>query len=61
MQFGVNLYSHYNTYKDDNQRYEYNEALQRVEKRTDLVSPGNRGFYMATESLGGSLNFNFYF
>lgn len=39
----------------------YNEALQRVEKRTDLVSPGNRGFYMATESLGGSLNFNFYF
>ncbi|MDE6452098.1 MAG: hypothetical protein K2L23_07425, partial [Odoribacter sp.] len=39
----------------------YNKTLQRVEKRTDLISPGNRGFYMATESLGGSLNLNFYF
>lgn len=39
----------------------YNAALGRVEKRTDLVSPGDKGFYAATESLGGSLTFNFYF
>lgn len=39
----------------------YNAVLGRVEKRTDLVSPGDRGFYVATESLGGALTFNFYF
>ncbi|MDE5611707.1 MAG: hypothetical protein K2I90_06780 [Odoribacter sp.] len=39
----------------------YNTKLNRIEKRTDLKSPGNRGFYMATECLGGSLNLNFYF
>lgn len=39
----------------------YNALLSRVEKRTDLVSPGNRGFYAATENLGGALTFNFYF
>ncbi|MCX4292289.1 MAG: hypothetical protein OSJ36_10925 [Odoribacter sp.] len=39
----------------------YNAAFGRVEKRTDLVSPGDKGFYVATESLGGSLTFNFYF
>lgn len=39
----------------------YNALYQRVEKRTDLVSPGNRGFYLGTESLGGSLNMTFYF
>lgn len=48
-----------------NQRYVesegYNALYQRVEKRTDLVSPGDRGFYLGTESLGGSLNMTFYF
>lgn len=39
----------------------YNEKTDRVEKRIDLISPGNRGFYMATECLGGSLSLNFYF
>lgn len=39
----------------------YNAVLGRVEKRTDLVSPGDTGFYVATESLGGALTFNFYF
>ncbi|MDE7374426.1 MAG: hypothetical protein K2M86_03740, partial [Odoribacter sp.] len=39
----------------------YNATLGRVEKRVELKSPGNRGFYMATECLGGSLSLNFYF
>ncbi len=39
----------------------YNEKTGRVEKRVDLLSPGDRGFYMATECLGGSLSLNFYF
>ncbi|WP_251623676.1 hypothetical protein [Odoribacter lunatus] len=39
----------------------YNATLGRVETRTDLVSPGNRGFYADTESLGGALSLNFYF
>ncbi len=39
----------------------YNATLNRIEKRTDLISPGTRGFYMTTESLGGSLSLNFYF
>ncbi|RGN46076.1 MULTISPECIES: hypothetical protein [unclassified Bacteroides] len=39
----------------------YNTSTQKIETRTDLVSPGNRGFYIGTESLGGSLNMTFYF
>lgn len=39
----------------------YNSALNRIEERTDLTSPGNRGFVLGTESLGGSLNMTFYF
>ncbi|MDE7073509.1 MAG: hypothetical protein K2O69_00415 [Odoribacter sp.] len=39
----------------------YNATLGRVEKHVELKSPGNRGFYMATECLGGSLSLNFYF
>jgi hypothetical protein len=39
----------------------YNATTGRVEKRVKLESPGNRGFYMATECLGGSLSLNFYF
>jgi len=39
----------------------YNATLGRIEKRTDLVSPGNQGFYADTESLGGALSLNFYF
>lgn len=39
----------------------YNTATQKIETRTDLVSPGDRGFYIGTESLGGSLNMTFYF
>ena len=39
----------------------YNTSTQKIETRTDLVSPGNRGLYIGTESLGGSLNMTFYF
>ncbi len=39
----------------------YNPTYERIEKRTDLVSPGKRGLYVGTESLGGSLNMTFYF
>ena len=39
----------------------YNTSTQKIETRTDLVSPGNRGFYIGTDSLGGSLNMTFYF
>lgn len=39
----------------------YNQSTGRIEQRTDLVTPGNRGFYVGTESLGGSLNMTFYF
>lgn len=39
----------------------YNTVTGSVEKRTDLISPGDRGFYAATESLGGALTLNFYF
>ncbi len=39
----------------------YNAALDTVEQRTDLVSPGEDYFGFGTENLGGSLNVSFYF
>ena len=39
----------------------YNAALNKIEQRTDLTSPGDRSFVLGTESLGGSLNMTFYF
>lgn len=39
----------------------YNISLGAVEERTDLNSPGDRGFHIGTESLGGALNMTFYF
>ncbi|MCH5218520.1 MAG: hypothetical protein J1F07_08260 [Muribaculaceae bacterium] len=39
----------------------FNEAYQAVEKRTDLVSPGNGGASFGTDNLGGSLYTIFYF
>lgn len=39
----------------------YNGASNKVEVKTDILSPGDRGFYLGTESLGGSLNMTFYF
>lgn len=39
----------------------YNLSLSEVEERTDLVSPGDKGFHIGTESLGGALNMTFYF
>ena len=39
----------------------YNTSLGKIEEKTDLVSPGNRGFHIGTESLGGALNMTFYF
>lgn len=39
----------------------YNKSTGKIEKRTDLATPGDRGFYIGTESLGGSLNMTFYF
>lgn len=39
----------------------YNAALNKIEQRTDLTSPGIRAFVLGTESLGGSLNMTFYF
>lgn len=39
----------------------YNAAMNKIEERTDLKSPGDRFFVLGTESLGGSLNMTFYF
>lgn len=39
----------------------YNTSLGKIEERTDLNSPGDRGFHIGTESLGGALNMTFYF
>lgn len=39
----------------------YNTSLDKIEERTDLSSPGDRGFHFGTESLGGALNMTFYF
>lgn len=39
----------------------YNKSTGVVEKRMDTISPGSRGFYFGTESLGGSLYMTFYF
>lgn len=39
----------------------YNAKTNKVEKWTDLVSPGNSGIHFGTESLGGSLYMIFYF
>lgn len=39
----------------------FNEAYQKVEKRTDLVSPGNKGAAFGTDNIGGSLYTIFYF
>jgi len=58
----VNLVAYYlwgsQTYKETEG---YNTSTQKVERKTDLLSPGDRGFYCGTESLGGSLNMTFYF
>lgn len=39
----------------------YNVSLEKVETRTDINSPGDKGFYCGTETLGGSLYMIFYF
>ncbi len=39
----------------------YNASTGKIEKRTELISPRYREFYIGTESLGGSLNMTFYF
>lgn len=39
----------------------WNEALGRVENRTDLLTPGNDGLNFSTDNIGGSLYMNFYF
>ena len=52
-------------YKFGNQSYSqyewYNDATEAVEIWTELNSPGNRGFHLATQNLGGSLYLSFYF
>lgn len=58
----VNLTAYYlfgtQTYRESEG---YNESIGRVETKTDILSPGDRGFYFGTQSLGGSLNMTFYF
>lgn len=39
----------------------WNDALKAVEKRTNLLSPGNRGINFSTDNIGGSLYMSFYF
>ena len=39
----------------------WNAAYERVETRTDLVTPGDCGFNLSTNNLGGSLYMSFYF
>ncbi len=39
----------------------WSDAYQRVTTRTDLVTPGNRGFNFSTDNIGGSLYMSFYF
>lgn len=39
----------------------WNEALGRIEYRTDLLTPGNRAFNVSTDNIGGSLYMSFYF
>ncbi|MCH5214673.1 MAG: hypothetical protein J1E97_05720 [Muribaculaceae bacterium] len=39
----------------------FNQAYQKVENRTDLVSPGNSGAGFGTDNLGGALYTIFYF
>lgn len=39
----------------------FNPALNRVEKQTVLLSPGNRDFHLGTENLGAKLFMMFYF
>lgn len=39
----------------------YDTSLEKVVTRTDIHSPGNKGFYCGTETLGGSLYMIFYF
>lgn len=39
----------------------YNVTLDRIEQRTDITAPGDRGFHVGTESLGGALYMTFYF
>lgn len=39
----------------------YNNAYGKIENRTDLVSPGNRGAALGTDNIGGSLYTIFYF
>lgn len=47
--------------QDYTEREGYNVATGKVEKRTELMKPRYREFYIGTESLGGSLNMTFYF
>ena len=39
----------------------WNNAYQRIEERTDLVSPGNSQARFGTDNIGGSLYMTFYF
>lgn len=58
----VNIVAYYQFGSQQYKKSEgYNSALGAVEERTDLTSPGDRGFHFGTESLGGALNMTFYF
>lgn len=39
----------------------FETSLEQIVNHTDITSPGNRGFYCGTETLGGSLYMIFYF
>lgn len=39
----------------------WNDSYRAIESRTDLVTPGNRGFNLSTDNIGGSLYMSFYF
>lgn len=39
----------------------FNTSTNKVETRTDLVSPGNDGLYVGIDNIGGSLYMAFYF
>ncbi|OUO02037.1 outer membrane beta-barrel protein [Bacteroides clarus] len=58
----VNVTAYYMFGSQSYQKTEgYNTTLGKIEERTDLSSPGDRGFHIGTESLGGALNMTFYF
>lgn len=39
----------------------WSAEYQALNNRTDLISPGNRGFNLSTDNIGGSLYMTFYF